>query len=83
MKIRRSINSLAEDMKPYSAPGRREELIMNLFRYKAYISRQDIQDCLKVSQPAAILILRKMIADGTLIKEGSGKYVRYRPAKPL
>lgn len=79
-----AINSFAEDMKPYSAaPARREQLIMNLFRYKAYISRQDIQAALNVSQPTAILILRKMLADGTLIKEGSGKYVRYRPAKPL
>ncbi len=56
----------------------RERAILRLFKNKEAIIRKDIQTALGVSQPTAILILRELVNKGALIKEGSGKFVRYR-----
>lgn len=57
---------------------KRECAILDLFWGKSTIVRQDVQTALGISQPTAILILRELVKKGALIKEGSGKYTRYR-----
>jgi len=56
----------------------REEIIIGLFDGRDTISRQDVQNALNVSQATAILILRKMVERGILIRDGGGKYLHYR-----
>ena len=56
----------------------REERIIGLFESKDIIARKDVEDVLKVSQATAVLILRSLIDRGILMKEGGGKYLRYR-----
>ncbi len=58
----------------------RENIILGLFNSRDFIVRKDVEAALNVSQPTAILILRKMLESGALIKEGRGKFLRYRPA---
>ena len=55
----------------------REEMIIGLFEYRDSIVRKDVEDILKVSQATAILILRKMVEKGILLKEGGGKCLKY------
>ncbi len=55
----------------------REITIVELCRKNGFIIRKDVQEALKVSQPTAILILRKMVENGLLIKEGAGRNLKY------
>ena len=41
------------------------------------VSRKDIQDILGISQATAIVLLRSMLKEGKLKKEGAGRYQRY------
>lgn len=60
----------------------REDIIVRLLAEQPYIVRGDVERALAVSQATAILLLREMTKRGRLVKEGSGKYVRYRlPAR--
>lgn len=61
----------------------REEIIISLFESTDTIVRKDVEDALKVSQATAVLILRKMVVEGILLKEGGGKYLRYRLNIPI
>ena len=55
----------------------REEMVIGLFEHRDSIVRKDVEDILKVSQATAILILRKMVKQEIILKEGSGKCLRY------
>lgn len=56
----------------------RETIIIKLFEKQETIVRKDIENALNVSQATAVLIVRDLVEKGVLIKEGSGKYMRYR-----
>ena len=51
--------------------------ILTLCRTKGFIVRSDIEASLNVSQSTAILLLRELVENGTLLKEGKGKNTRY------
>ena len=55
----------------------REEIVISLFEDRDSIVRKDVEDILKVSQATAILVLRKMVEKGILLKEGGGKCLKY------
>ena len=55
----------------------REEMVIGLFEDRDSIVRKDVEHILKVSQATAILILRKMVEKGILLKEGGGKCLKY------
>ena len=55
----------------------REERIIAAIKQNRSISRKEVQALLNLSQASAILILRKMLAEGTIIKDNNGKYSRY------
>lgn len=61
-----------------SQQSEREEAILRLLRQNGSIVRQEVQELLGVSQATAILILRRMIENKTLVKERNGPYLRYR-----
>lgn len=64
-------------MKKSVAKEERENVVLALCRKKGSVSRKDVQDALQVSQSTAILLLKKMVGDGTLAKTGSSKEVQY------
>ena len=55
----------------------REERIIAAIKQNRSISRKEVQALLNLSQASAILILRKMLAEGTITKDNNGKYSRY------
>ncbi len=59
----------------------REELVIDLFERQDTIVRKDIEVSLQVSQATAVLILRKLVEKGVLVKEGNGKNMQYRLAE--
>lgn len=59
----------------------RTEIIRRMAKERGHIIRRDVEDVLEVSQATAILILRNMVEKGLLIKEGAGKYQKYRIAE--
>lgn len=65
---------------PVKVPSKdvREEIIISLLESRDTIIRKDVEDALGVSQATAILILRKMVDKGILLKDGGGKYLCYR-----
>ena len=56
----------------------REDIVEDLFDGRDFIVRKDVETALGVSQATAILILRSMTESGALVKEGGGKFMRYR-----
>ncbi len=56
----------------------REEIIIRLLEKQETIVRKDVEELLDVSQPTAVLILREMVRNGILVKEGGGRNLRYR-----
>ena len=58
----------------------RKEMVLRMAEKRGYIIRKDVEAELKISQATAILILREMVEKGLLVKEGSGKQLKYRVA---
>lgn len=56
----------------------RKIIITEMFENRDYIVRKDVEAALNMSQASAILTLREMVGSGILVKEGGGKYSRYR-----
>jgi len=57
---------------------KRVKAITALCRKNGSIVRADVQQVLGISQPTAILLLRKLVEEGVLEKTGDGNKVRYR-----
>lgn len=55
----------------------REITILNLLRRQQTITRKDAQTELGLSQATTSLILRKMVENKLITKQGSGKYITY------
>jgi len=68
---------------PTKATGKanRTEIVLRLAEKQGYITRKDVEAELKVSQATAILLLRNMVEKGLLVKEGSGKQLKYHVAE--
>ncbi len=64
---------------PTKATGKadRTEIVLRLAEKQGNITRKDVEAELKVSQATAILLLRDMVENGLLVKEGSGKQLKY------
>ncbi len=58
----------------------RAEAVANLCRKQGFVIRKDVEAALQVSQSTAVLLLRKMVDDGVLVKSGTAKGLRYRLA---
>ncbi|MBP5622017.1 MAG: putative DNA binding domain-containing protein [Thermoguttaceae bacterium] len=56
----------------------RQKILLDLTAKKGFIVRKDVESELKTSQATAVLILREMVGQGMLIKEGSGRNSFYR-----
>lgn len=59
----------------------RRGALLHLAEKQGHLLRKDVESELKVSQATAILILRDMVEEGLLVKEGTGKQQKYRAAK--
>ena len=55
----------------------RVDFVIELCRKKGLVTRREVQEALQISQATAILLLKKMVADGILQKLGSGNGVKY------
>ena len=55
----------------------RERTVIALCRKNGSLTRKDVETTLGVSQPTAILILRKMVEKGLLHATGGGRTRRY------
>jgi ATP-dependent DNA helicase RecG len=62
----------------YSSDTSREAAILALLEHQQTITRKDAEAALGLSQPTTSIILREMVEQGVLLREGGGKYVRYR-----
>ena len=70
-------NSVPEDPRiPSVMP--KQQIVLRLFDTHESISRKDVEAALNTSQASAVLLIRKMLEDGLLIRVGSGKNARYR-----
>jgi hypothetical protein len=67
----------------FASAREREAYLLGVFRSRGYFIRKDVEEAIGVSQPAAVLILRKMVEEGQLVKEGAGRTVRYTIPKSL
>lgn len=82
-----NMNFVGEHKEQPTAPLRikgkpnREEIILQVAEKHGYILRKDVERELSVSQATAILILRDMVDRGLLVKEGTGKQMKYRIAE--
>ena len=56
---------------------KREEKVFSLFETKEAIVRKDVETALGVSQSTAGLLLRKMVKDNLLYKDGEGRNLQY------
>lgn len=61
----------------YGSKKKKEEKILDLIAKKSSVSRRDVQEYLGISQATAIVILRDMLEEGKLKKEGTGRFQRY------
>ncbi len=63
-----------------SSAVRKQQAILRLFDVNDSITRKDIETTLNTSQATAVLLIRKMLEDGLLIRVGNGKNARYQKA---
>ena len=74
-----SQNTVKHEVKARFVPKeKRQEVIKGLFDTCEVITRKDIEIALNVSQATAVLIIRKMVSCGQLIREKEGKYSCYK-----
>ena len=55
----------------------RSEVVRGLCKKNGSVTRRDLQAALCISQATAILVLRELLENGILVKEGEGKNTRY------
>ena len=55
--------------------------VLKLCRSKDGIVRKDVENALGISQATAILLLRELVNDGLLVREGKTKNLRYYEKK--
>lgn len=56
----------------------REEIVLQLVRKQGAVTRKEVETELNISQSTAILLLRELVESGVLVKERSGKQLKYR-----
>ena len=66
-----------ESQAVYGSKAKKEKMVMETIAKLGSVSRKDIQDILGISQATAIVLLRSMLEEGKLKKEGAGRYQRY------
>ena len=59
----------------------RKEIVLQLAKKQGYIVRKDVEAELNISQATAILLLRDMVESGLLVKERTGRQLKYRIAE--
>lgn len=73
---------IRESSTPYVAlavpPENRVSVVLQLFEHQESIKRSDVESALNLSQASAILVLRDMVEQRMLVKEGRGRNLRYR-----
>ncbi len=65
------------DLKPDDS---RMNEVLKLLKDKETIARKDVDELLDISQSTSSILLREMLKEGLIVKEGSGRNLRYRRA---
>ena len=68
----------AGERQKFRSAKEREDYLLEEFRSQGVIIRRDVEQTLCISQPAAVLILRKLVEEGRLVREGGGRNVWYK-----
>lgn len=55
-----------------------EEKILDLIAKNGYVVRRDVDQLLDVSQTTASRILKRMVTDGLIYQDGSGRKTKYK-----
>ena len=55
-----------------------EEKILDLIAKNGYVVRRDVDQVLDVSQTTASRILKRMVTDGLIYQDGSGRKTKYK-----
>jgi ATP-dependent DNA helicase RecG len=78
-----NINNLSSSFSPDQKDllSTRENQVLQLIDQKGYIQRKEVELALNISQQTSVLLLRKMIEKGLVIKVGAGKLVKYTRAR--
>lgn len=82
-----NINFAGERKEPATAPMKvtgkadRKEIVLKLAEKQDGITRKEVEAELNVSQATAILLLREMVEERLLIKDGGGRHQKYRIAE--
>ena len=71
-------NANAKDAETSNAPKSNEDRILNFITSNGHIVRSDVDTLLDVSQATANRILKRMVADGLLYQDGSGRKTKYK-----
>ena len=66
-----------ETQSVYGSKTKKEKMILDLLTKQGSITRKDVQEYLGISQATAIVVLREMLEQGKLKKEGTGRFQRY------
>lgn len=76
-------NDTSKTMKNISVNKKQERInsVLKLCRSKDGIVRKDVENALGISQATAILLLRELVNDGLLVREGKTKNLRYYEKK--
>ncbi len=53
------------------------QIVLGLLESRDSITRKDVEEALEVSQATAVLVIREMIRDGLLIRQGKGRNAHY------
>ena len=69
--------TVVTETKEVTRPETREETVLRLAREKGYVIRKDVEEAFGISQTAATVVLRNMLAHGLLAKDGVGKTIKY------
>lgn len=73
--------TVVTETKEVTRPETREETVLRLAREKGYVIRKDVEEAFGISQTAATVVLRNMLAHGLLAKDGVGKTIKYYAAE--
>ena len=78
MNCENNAESLVNDTETFVKADDREKMILEYCQKHDSITRMEVQKLLHVSQATAIIILKKLVSAGQVIKYGTGKNIKYK-----
>jgi ATP-dependent DNA helicase RecG len=61
----------------FLTPEAQEKAVLEIVEQKGFITRQDVEQLLKIAKHPAVAVLNKLLNDGKIIKTGAARAVKY------